>query len=219
MKKEVFIIETFEDEESLGVIGYKEKYGRAGYSWKYVCANKKEDIKTNRFNPMEIINEISELQKFGYEVICNAGRVINDSEFAEGIVEKCGNRTFASKEECLEHEEKERLVELANEMLRDGKTLNEINLVCHIWSLEPHKYVNDSNSGGLPEYLLNVTKDNYFVVSHWQGCKKPIYSIQEIYKNGDLLLAGVFGDRYWHGFKSIYDTCFKKAYTKTGKEI
>lgn len=86
-KKEIFVIETFEDDETLGVIGYIQKYGRKGYSWKYVCSNKTKEVKTNRFNPMTIINKIAELQYIGYEVICYADRYIEDYELEKGIVD------------------------------------------------------------------------------------------------------------------------------------
>ena len=62
-------------------------------------------------------------------------------------------------------------------MLSDGKTLEEINNECHFWS-------------EVPDYLKNVTKDNCFVISHWQCCDKPAYRIIQISNNGWLKLLG-----------------------------
>lgn len=84
---------------------------------------------------------------------------------------------FSSEEWCLEHEESHRRSEKANEMLNAGKTLEEINTECHLWS-------------EVPEYLKDVTKDNCFVISYWQCCNKPAYRIVSITHNGRLRLYG-----------------------------
>lgn len=88
----------------------------------------------------------------------------------------CG-KLFSSEELCLEHEESHRRSEKANEMLDAGKTLEEINNECHLWS-------------EVPEYLKNVTKDNCFVISYWQCCDKPAYRIVSITHKGRLRLHG-----------------------------
>ena len=88
----------------------------------------------------------------------------------------CGE-LFSLEEWCLEHEESHRKSEKANEMLSGGKTLEEINNECHLWS-------------EIPDYLKNVTKDNCFVISHWQCCDKPAYRIVYITHQGRLRLSG-----------------------------
>lgn len=103
--------------------------------------------------------------------------------------EYCGE-LFYSEEECLRHEERHRKINKANEMLNDGFTLKEINDECEIWTKEIGHWVNNIWYGGIPEYLLNVTKDNCFKVSYWQGCEKPAYQIQSITMKGKLFLHG-----------------------------
>ena len=66
----------------------------------------------------------------------------------------CGE-LFSLEELCLRHEESHRKLEKANEMLDAGKTLEEINAECHLWS-------------EVPIYLKNVTKDNCFIIRYWQ---------------------------------------------------
>lgn len=78
----------------------------------------------------------------------------------------CGE-LFSLEEWCLKHEGSHRRSEKANEMLDEGKTLEEINNECHFW-LE------------VPDYLKNVTKDNCFAIGHWQCCDKPAYRIVSI---------------------------------------
>ena len=55
----------------------------------------------------------------------------------------CGKK-FESESMCLEHENRHVRADKANEMLKSGCTLKEIQEECNIW----HK---------LPEYLENVT--------------------------------------------------------------
>lgn len=95
----------------------------------------------------------------------------------------CGE-LFTSEEWCLEHEESHKKSEKANEMLDAGKTLEEINIECHLWS-------------EIPEYLNNVTKDNCFVISYWQCCDKPAYRIVSITHKWRLRL---FGCGSWSGY-------------------
>lgn len=95
----------------------------------------------------------------------------------------CGE-LFSLEEWCLKHEESHRKSEKANEMLNGGKTLEEINNECHFWS-------------EVPDYLKNVTKDNCFVISHWQCCDKSAYRIVSITRQGRLRL---FGCGSWSGY-------------------
>lgn len=95
----------------------------------------------------------------------------------------CGE-LFSSEEWCLEHEESHRKSKKANEMLDEGKTLEEINNECHFW-LE------------VPDYLKNVTKDNCFAIGHWQCCDKPAYRIVSITHQGRLRLSGCGS---WSGY-------------------
>lgn len=74
----------------------------------------------------------------------------------------CGEM-FYDKERCLEHEEKDSKNTKENKMLREKRTLKEINEECEIW----HE---------LPSYLEDVTEDNCFVISHWQMLRKASIS-------------------------------------------
>ena len=56
--------------------------------------------------------------------------------------------------------------------------LKEIDEECKIWN-------------ELPLYLEDATKDDCFVVSRRQVCKKPAYQIQEIDFGGNLFLSGI----------------------------
>lgn len=103
--------------------------------------------------------------------------------------EYCGE-LFYSEEECLRHEERHRKINKANEMLNDGFTLKEINDECEIWTKEIGHWVNNIWYGGIPKYLLNITKDNCFKISYWQCCEKPAYQIQSITMKGKLFLHG-----------------------------
>lgn len=85
---------------------------------------------------------------------------------------------------CINHEESHRKSYEANEMLDAGKTLEEINNECHFWSK-------------VPDYLKNVTKDNCFIISHWQCCDKPAYRIVSITYQGRLRLSGCGS---WSGY-------------------
>lgn len=95
----------------------------------------------------------------------------------------CGE-LFSLEEWCLKHEGAHRRSEKANEMLDEGKTLEEINNECHFW-LE------------VPDYLKNVTKDNCFAIGHWQCCDKPAYRIVSITHQGRLRLSGCGS---WSGY-------------------
>lgn len=99
------------------------------------------------------------------------------------ICDYCGE-LFSSEEWCFEHEESHRKSEKANQMLDAGKTLEEINNECHLWS-------------EVPKYLKNVTKDNCFVISHWQCCDKPAYRIVSITHQGRFRLSGCGS---WSGY-------------------
>ena len=88
----------------------------------------------------------------------------------------CGE-LFDSEKRCLEHEERHERVWKANTMLKEGKTLKEIQVECNIWD-------------NVPEYLEDVTTNNCFVVEHWQCCSKPAYQINCIYMDGRVRLWG-----------------------------
>lgn len=95
----------------------------------------------------------------------------------------CGE-LFYTEKECVEHEEKHKKIEHANQMLKKGCTLKEIQEECQIW----YK---------LPTYLENVTQDVGFVISHWQCCKKPAYRILAITLEGHLIVRGCGS---WSGY-------------------
>jgi hypothetical protein len=67
---------------------------------------------------------------------------------------------------------------LANTMLDQGYTLESIEYTCGFhWNLT--------------EEQKKITKDNCFIISHWQCCEKPAYRIIEIERGGYLRLWGV----------------------------
>lgn len=99
----------------------------------------------------------------------------------------CGE-LFYDEQTCIEHEEFHRRIHKANEMLKSGATLSEINNECHIWY-------------SVPEYLKDVTKDNCFVIQHWQCCSKPAYQIVDIGVDSRLNVRGCGS---WNGYYGYY---------------
>lgn len=99
----------------------------------------------------------------------------------------CGE-LFSSESVCVEHEDRHARVDKANEMLKNGCTLKEIQEECNIW----HK---------LPDYLEDVTKDNCFKISYWQCCDKPAYQIIYIATDGRVNVRGCGS---WTGYYGNY---------------
>lgn len=99
--------------------------------------------------------------------------------------EHCGE-LFVHEESCKDHEEKHDINNSVNEMLKDGKTLGEINEKYKLWK-------------NLPKHLIDVTKDNCFVISYLQCCDKPAYQILAITKQNKLRLNG---KGCWSGYYS-----------------
>ena len=74
--------------------------------------------------------------------------------------------------------------QLANVLLQAGHTLNTIEYNCKFgWQLSDEQ--------------KNITKDNCFIVSHWQCCEKPAYCIVSIEDGGGLRL---WGKGSWSGY-------------------
>lgn len=102
--------------------------------------------------------------------------------------EKCGEK-FSSEQRCITHEKKEDDVEQANEMLRNGATLKEINDKFNFWEL--------------PEYLENVTTNHCFIIEYWQCCDKPAYQIKSFQLDGSIandVILVVRGCGSWTGY-------------------
>lgn len=105
------------------------------------------------------------------------------------ICDEC-NAIFINENDCLEHEKRHKRIDKANEMLDKGYTLKEIQDECNIWE-------------SIPEYLSDATKDNCFVIPHWQCCNKPAYQINEIKFDGKVFVwgcgswSGYYGDELW----------------------
>ncbi len=95
----------------------------------------------------------------------------------------CGD-LFDSEEYCLEHEDRHIRIDRANQMLKNGHTLKEIQAECKIWY-------------DLPNYLESVNQDNCFTVSYWQCCSKPAYRITYIDIDGRVRLWGCGS---WSGY-------------------
>lgn len=113
----------------------------------------------------------------------------------------CGD-LFYTEEECAKHEQRHLDIEEANQMLRDGATLQEINDICHIWYR-------------VPEYMKMITTDNCFIISYLQCCNKPAYKICGIYMDGYLHLWGCGS---WNGYYGcnldINDPCLRDVHNK-----
>ena len=106
--------------------------------------------------------------------------------------EYCGE-LFNTEIECFNHERRHEQLAKANGMLREGCTLLEINNHCFMWR-------------EVPKHLMNVTKDNCFVVSHWQCCDKPAYSIVDIDMSGRVKLWGCGSWDGYYGQKVTLDS-------------
>lgn len=104
----------------------------------------------------------------------------------------CGD-LFNTMEMCIEHEDRHDRINRANQMLKDGHTLIDIQYECNIWY-------------SVPQYLMNVTKDNCFVVSHWQCCDRPAYSIVDIDMSGRVKLWGCGSWDGYYGQKVTLDS-------------
>lgn len=98
--------------------------------------------------------------------------------------ELCGD-LFRTSEECEEHEHRHAAISKANELLKEGKTLQEINDITRIWTY------------GVPAHLKDVNKDHCFAISWWQCCNKPAYKIDRIYFDGRVR---VWGCGSWSGY-------------------
>jgi len=90
---------------------------------------------------------------------------------------KVCSELYIKKSSCLECEFKHAKESLANALLKEGSTLWMINHVCGFyWNLKKEHE--------------NVTKDNCFIISHWQCCEKPAYQITWIDARGNITLKG-----------------------------
>lgn len=98
--------------------------------------------------------------------------------------ETCGE-LLETEEECAKHEHRHISIRIANDLLSEGKTLQEINEATNIWEF------------GIPEHLKNVNKDNCFKIEYWQCCDKPAYTITHINFNGKVDVRGRGG---WSGY-------------------
>lgn len=98
---------------------------------------------------------------------------------------ECGE-LFDTEEMALEHEERHKNIDKANEMLIDGYTLKQINDECKIWDC-------------VPVYLENVNKDNCFTIRHWQCCEKPAYQIVHIFFDGRVNARGYGSSDGYYG--------------------
>ena len=123
----------------------------------------------------------------------NSNQVDNQSAESVGAKLEPKEQTTYKCEECYEiYEEYYRALEcifthargnLATAMLNAGRTLSSIQYICGFnWELADNQ--------------KDITKDNCFVMSHWQLCEKPAYSIYTIDGDGTITIGGWGG---WHG--------------------
>lgn len=103
----------------------------------------------------------------------------------EKIMYKCDycGKAFDQERDAYECEFKHTKRLYANQLLKDGFNLEYINYQCGFnWNL-------------LDE-IKSVTKDNCFIIEHWQCCNKPAYRIVEIDEIGNIRLFGIGS---WNG--------------------
>lgn len=113
----------------------------------------------------------------------------------------CGD-LFYAEEECLEHEDRHKRINAANEMLKTGCTLQEIQDMCHIWH-------------SIPEHLKDVNKDNCFKIPHWQCCEKPAYQIHGVFMDGRISVGGCGSWSGWYGSSlSLDDSNLRCVFSK-----
>ena len=117
---------------------------------------------------------------------------------------KCGvcKHTYDREQEVLECEFKHARYNYANILLNKGYTLSSINYLCGFnWQLIKEQE--------------DITKDNCFVISHWQGCNKPAYQIRRIEENGYVYVRGKGGWSGYYGSDIKVDQYYlKKPYPK-----
>lgn len=100
----------------------------------------------------------------------------------EVITYKCGvcKHTYDSEIDALQCEFRHVRCTYANVLLDKGYELSSINYLCSFnWTLSKEQE--------------NITKDNCFIISHWQCCEKPAYQIQAITEYGDVYVHGKGG--------------------------
>lgn len=91
--------------------------------------------------------------------------------------EYCG-KAFDKERDVYECEFRHTKKLYANQLLNDGFDLGYINYQCGFnWNLS--------------DEIKNVTKDNCFIIKHWQCCHKPAYRIVEIDERGNVRLFGI----------------------------
>lgn len=97
--------------------------------------------------------------------------------------EKCGE-VHSREDDAYRCEFKHTQLNYANCLLEMGHALGYINRQCGFgWNLTPEQE--------------RVTKDNCFIVSHWQCCEKPAYKIVHIESDSYVKL---WGRGSWNGY-------------------
>ena len=85
--------------------------------------------------------------------------------------------TYDNNVDALECEYKHARYNYANALLDNRHSLSTINYLCGFrWELTKEQE--------------DITKDNCFIISHWQGYDKPAYQIRRIEKDGNLYVSG-----------------------------
>ena len=113
--------------------------------------------------------------------------------------EYCG-KAFNRERDAYECEFRHTRKIYANQLLNDGFDLGYIGYQCGFnWNLS--------------EEIKKVTKDNCFIIKHWQCCDRPAYRIVEIDEVGNLRLFGIGAwDSGYGAWVSVSD--LKKPYPK-----
>lgn len=99
------------------------------------------------------------------------------TEVTKYMCDTCGE-LFSDSQDCIKHEQRHRDIKEANEMLKAGKTIADIQAACNIWP------------NGIPKHTEKITKDSCFVIKHWECCRKPAYRIVAIHFDGRLQVEG-----------------------------
>lgn len=117
---------------------------------------------------------------------------------------KCGNcgHTYDRETDALECEFKHARCNYANALLKGGRNLRSIEFQCGF-------------NWGLTDEQKEVTKDNCFVISHWQCCEKPAYQIRRIEESGRVYISGKGSWSGYYGNEvNISEYYMKKPYPK-----
>lgn len=108
----------------------------------------------------------------------------------------CGH-TYDRVIDALECEFKHARCTYANALLDGGMNLSSIQYLCGF-------------SWNLTDEQKEITKDNCFIISHWQCCEKPAYQIRRITESGKVYVSGKGSWSGYYGNEEQIDKYYLK---------